>query len=100
MPTPRSGKRKKVAMTHPLSLDLSVFSGTFAFNERESVLVQGPARAILMIDNVPSGTPSQDGVAAARSYFLGKGLTQGSPLTVVGFRGFLGDFPVIHVVRG
>jgi hypothetical protein len=87
-------------MTHPMSLDLSVFSGTFAFDDRESVLVQGTARAILMLDNAPSGTPSQNGVTAARSYFLGKGLAQGAPLTVVGFKGFLGDFPVIHVVRG
>ncbi len=87
-------------MTHPMPLELSVFSGTFAFNNTESVLVQGTARAILMLDNVPTGTPNQDGVTAARSHFLSKGLVEGSPLTVVGFRGFLGDFPVIHVVRG
>ena len=87
-------------MTHPTPLELHVFNGTFSFTDTESFLINGQARAILMLDNAPTEIPDANAVAAARSFFLAKGLTQGSPITVVGFSGFLGDFPAIHVVRG
>jgi hypothetical protein len=87
-------------MTHPLPLDLTVFNGTFSFNDSQSFLTQGVASALLLLDNAPSGVPAANAAAAARSFFLGKGLGEGSPITVVGFKGFINEIPVIHVVRG
>ncbi|HTQ53763.1 MAG TPA: hypothetical protein VMI94_04835 [Bryobacteraceae bacterium] len=84
----------------PTPLNLQIFSGTFAVTPTESFLVQGAARALLMLDNSPTGEPDDQAVADARSHFLNKGLHEGSPLTVVGFAGALGQQPAIHVVRG
>jgi len=86
-------------MTGPNPLTLQVFSGTVSFTPEGVFLVQGGNRAILLLDNSPTGQPTDAAVAGARTHFADEGLTEGRPLTVVGFVGSWGELPAIHVVR-
>jgi hypothetical protein len=80
------------------------FSGTLLITDREALLVQTTAGSmtvqtpILMDTNPPTAGSTQQMMDWARAFFVNdQGLGTGSPVTIRGSVGSVGDVPVIFI---